>query len=170
MAIYGRWEDCAAQAGPHPGFALAFRFIEGVVSGTNKEAVRTLEALPEGETHRIDLDGDAVYATLIHRPTRLRADSQLEAHRQYADVQFVLRGREVMEVAPLTGLTLTKPYDEKDDYELYSMTDEGTKLIMNDGMCAVLFPSDAHAPLQARDGKVQANRRLVVKVRDPLAR
>ena len=168
MAIYGKWEDCAAQVGSHDGFALAFDFIRQVVDGSHP-AVATLMALNERETKRIDLDGDRVYAMLQHFPTRQRAVQQAEAHRQYADVQFVLHGHEYMEVMPLDGLTVTRPYSEDGDAALYALPADGTRLLMDDGSCAILFPSDAHAPMQSREADT-FSRRIVVKVRDPLAR
>jgi len=166
MAIYGRWDECAAQMVQHAGFARAFEFIREAVGGTG-EASRRLRLLGEGESARVDLDGDRIYAVLQHVPTRLHAP-HLEAHRQYADVQFVLHGEEFIDVASLDGLQVTKSYHEGDDYELLSFPAEPTRLFMRDGYCAVLFPSDAHAPLQARNGETRLNRRIVVKVKDPL--
>jgi biofilm protein TabA len=167
MAIYGSWQACAMQVRHHAGFETAFRFLQAVVEGEHA-AAQTLASLPEGEVRRVDLDGERVYALLQHVSTRPREQQQLEAHRQYADVQFVLRGQEVIEVAPLDGLTVTQPFDAARDVALYAMPEEGTRLLMESGSCAILFPSDAHAPLQARGGGGQANRRVVVKVRDPL--
>jgi biofilm protein TabA len=169
MALYGKLEDCAAQTAGHPGFEVAFQFLEGVVRGTH-EAAQTLAALPEGQNHRVDLDGDRVYALLQHARTRPRQDQQMEAHRDYADVQFALGDGEAMEVVPLEGLAVTRPYTAESDAELYAMPAEGSRLLMGNGTCAVLYPNDAHAPLQARDGIPQFSRRVVVKVRDPLRR
>jgi biofilm protein TabA len=169
MAIYGKWQDCAEQVGAHPGFAAAFRFLGEVVAGTH-EAAGILAALPEGEMSRYDIDGDRVYANLVHRRPRPREQQQLEAHRDYADVQFVLHGREILELTPLENLTETSAYEAESDAALFALRDESTKLLMDDGMCAVLFPNDAHAPLQARDANPQPSHRIVVKVRDPLKR
>lgn len=173
MAIYGAREDCAAQVGlgeQHPGFQLAFRFLQEVTDGTH-EAARVLADLPEGKVQRFEIDGDRVYAMLMHRPTISRDQGQMEAHRQYADVQFVLRGREVMEVAPLAGLTAKTEYNVEKDAQLFHLPEDGagTKLLMDDQSCAVLFPSDAHSPMQARDGDPRLSRRVVVKVLDPFA-
>ena len=169
MALYGKLEDCAAQTASHPGFKIAFEFLEGVARGTH-EAARRLAELPEGQNARVELDGERVYALLQHARTRPRENQQMEAHRNYADVQFALEDVEAMEVVPLDGLELTRPYTAESDAELYAMPAQGSRLLMGNGTCAVLYPHDAHAPLQSLDGSPRPSRRVVVKVRDPLQR
>jgi YhcH/YjgK/YiaL family protein len=169
MAIYGKWDECAAQVGPHAGFQAAFDFVRKVVDGTH-EAAGILADLPAGAAQRYDLDGDQLYAMLIHAAPKPRAEQQMEAHQRYADVQVLVSGHEAMEVAPVDGLTVTSPFDASKDAALYAMPAEASTLLMDDGDCVVLFPTDAHAPGQARGVDSQTSRRVVVKVRDPLSR
>jgi YhcH/YjgK/YiaL family protein len=163
MAVYGRWQDCAEQVAGRPGFAEAFAFVAELMAG-RQEAARLLAALPPGESRRIELDGDRLFAMLQHSSTRPRAEQQLESHRRYADVQVVVDGDELMELAPLEGLRVTAPYDASRELTFYAMPAESSRLIMRAGDCAVLFPSDAHAPLQAPGDRAGYSRRVVVKV------
>lgn len=175
MAIYGTIDTCAAQTGDRPHFAAAFSFLTAVLNGTH-HAARTLASLPEGQIERVDIAGPAgldAYALLQHPRTKARADQQAESHRQYADVQAVIDGDELLEIMPLDGLETTLPYDATKDVALYKMPSDGppsgapagSKLVMRRGLAAVLFPEDGHAPLQAPGGVPAPSKRIVVKVR-----
>jgi YhcH/YjgK/YiaL family protein len=169
MAIYGKWDDCAAQVGTHAGFQAAFDFVRQVVDGSH-EAAGILAGLAPGSAQRYDLDGDRLYAMLIHAVPKPRAEQQMEAHQRYADVQVLISGHEAMEVSPVDGLTVTTPFNASNDAALYAMPAEASTLLMDDGDCVILFPTDAHAPGQARDEGGPTSRRVVVKVLDPLSR
>jgi biofilm protein TabA len=167
MAIYGTLDVCAAQVGDRPHFAAAIAFLKGVLDGSH-EAARTIRALAPGQIERINLagpDGRDAHALLQHPNTRARADQLAESHREYADVQAVIDGDEILEVMPLAELETTQPYSAEKDVELYKMPAEGSKLILRPGLAAVLFPEDAHAPLQDPKGTPTPSRRIVVKVR-----
>ena len=75
-----------------------------------------LGSLPLG---RVDIDGDAVFANVQEYDTVPAEEKQLEAHRRYYDVQFVVSGEEVMQYAPLEGLAKVQPFDEDADFGLY---------------------------------------------------
>jgi YhcH/YjgK/YiaL family protein len=167
MTIYGTYDACAAQVGQRPYFDAAFAFLRQMRDGTHEAAGR-LAALAEGEAARIDLagpDGADLYALMQYARTRPRAEQKAESHRTYADVQAVIDGDEILEVMPLDGLETTLPYDASRDVALYTMPKDGSRLILRPGLCAVLFPEDGHAPLQAPDGIARPSRRVVVKVR-----
>ena len=163
MAVYGHWQDCASQVPPRADYAAAFEFVRQVMEGSHP-AAQWLKDLPIGETRRVDLDEDRLFVMLQHSVTKPRAEQQMETHRRYADIQVVVSGSELMELAQVDALTVTTPYDAQKELVLYAMPAPGTTLVMNDGCCAVLFPSDAHAPLLAPAGQSGSSRRLVVKV------
>jgi YhcH/YjgK/YiaL family protein len=167
MTIYGTVETCAAQVGDRPYFATALAFLSDLLGG-GSEAARTLNALGEGEMVRLNLEGPEgrdVYALLQHPRTRPRSEQQAESHRVYADVQAVVDGDEILEVMPLAGLETTRPYSAEGDAALYRMPETASRLVMRPGLAAIVFPEDAHAPMQAPDGTPRFSRRVVLKVR-----
>ena len=167
MAIYGKIDDCASQIQAHAGFAAGFAFLKAVLGGTHPAAAR-LNEVAEGTPVRIDLlgpNGEQAYAQLQHARTKPRAEQQAESHRVYADIQAVVDGEERLEVMPLDGLETTLAYDASRDLILYKMPAEASRLVMRRGVVAVLYPTDAHAPLQAPDGVSRPSRRIVVKVK-----
>ena len=61
-------------------------------------------------------------------------------------------GDEILEVMPLDGLETTREYRAEADAALYRMPETASRLVMRPGLAAIVFPDDAHAPMQAPDG------------------
>ena len=92
---------------------------------------------------RVDIDGDAVFANVQEYDTVPAEEKQLEAHRRYYDVQFVVSGEEVMQYAPLEGLAKVQPFDEDADFGLYCTPERPSSIVLRAGDVAVLAPEDA---------------------------
>ncbi len=124
-----------------------------------------LEQLPANAAEgRHAIDGDAVYAMVQRYRTRPVAEMQLEAHRRYIDIQYLLSGREVIHWAALAGLAEPrKPYDAATDAALYATTPDMTPVQLQAGQFAILFPDDAHAPCCAWGDPAEVLK-VVVKV------
>jgi biofilm protein TabA len=147
LDILPLWQRYAAL---HPRFAGAFAFLEQVT--------------PETADGRHEIDGDAVYALVQRYQTRSAAGVQFEAHRRYIDIQFMVRGREVIQWAPLASLSeVTLPYDATKDAGLFLATAGMVPVRLAAGQFAILFPDDAHAPCCAWDDPEDVLK-VVVKV------
>ena len=70
--------------------------------------------------------------------------SNAEAHRNYLDIQYIVKGKEVMGWADLADCTLEGEFNETKDVGKYSGKFE--YMTINEGMCYVAFPEDAHMP------------------------
>ena len=117
----------------NPRFAAGFAFLEKVQ--------------PDAAIGRHEIDGDSVFALVQRYQTRPVAGMQLEAHRRYVDIQYVVSGREVIHWAPLAALTqVTSPYDPVKEAGLFALTTEMVPVPLQAGHFAILFPEDAHAP------------------------
>ena len=82
------------------------------------EHIRTTD-FTHRKAGRYDLDGDNLFVILNDYETVSRKAGQLEGHRQYIDVQYMVRGTEWIGYAPLAGQTMAMDYDEADDCLLY---------------------------------------------------
>jgi len=71
---------------------------------------------------------------------------KLEAHRKHIDVQYWVSGSELMGYAPLQAQALIDPFNEDDDYGLY--TAEATFTKLEPGMFAIYFPTDLHTAVK----------------------
>ena len=131
-----------------PDFDLALDFL-------NRDDLASIEP------GRYELDGDRVFALVQEYPTRPAEQAVWEAHHRYADVQFIVAGRELMGHAPLASMTESQAYDESKDVVFFE--GEGPLLPFGTGMFAVFFPQDVHMPGVA-DGEPGPVRKVVVKV------
>lgn len=116
-------------------------------------------ALSDG---RYEIDGDAVYALVQRYATAEAGEPKFEAHRKFIDVQYVAAGEEVLGWAPLAEMVLSEPYDPAKDV-CFGRACLWTPLRLGEGMFAVLWPEDAHAPRLAA-GKPCHVTKIVVKV------
>ena len=122
----------------HPAFKDVFTFI--------KE--KNLSELSLG---RHDIDGDRLFCVIEKRQGRTRAESRLEAHRKYIDIQYVISGNDEMGWKPTSDCKIIgMPYDEKKDVMIFK--DEPVSWTnVPAGSFVIFFPEDSHAPLVGRE-------------------
>ena len=66
------------------------------------------------------------------------------AHKKYIDVQFILKGSELMGYAPFKGQEIVSEYNEEKDVILFSGNKSFFKIEY--GMFAIFFPYELHMP------------------------
>ena len=119
-----------------------------------------LATLPLGRT---TIDGDEVFANVQEYDTVPALDKQMEAHRRYYDVQFVVSGEELIQYAPLEGLTEIGSFDTESDFGMYATPADCSNLVVRAGQLAIFAPEDAHKP-GCSLGASKPVRKIVVKV------
>lgn len=72
-------------------------------------------------------------------------EGDFEVHRKYIDVQIILEGSEEFAWQPLSGLSVTVPYDPEKDVEFLKGTREHV-FLASAGMFYAVFPEDGHKP------------------------
>ena len=95
-----------------------------------------------------------------------RATGEYESHEKYLDIQCVISGQEIIEVAPLDGLEVIQELDQVSDCALYAGTVAGEQFINRPGRFAVVGPADAHMPGVAV-GSPEQVKKAVFKIRVP---
>lgn len=126
-------ENAAIYAGLRKELSDAFGFL----------AQPGLAKLPQGR-HEI-IDG-RIYALIDHAHGRKVEDGELEGHRKYIDIQYVVSGDESMGWSPRAGLVNSKEYDAGRDLEFFKGEPESIMRVPP-GSFAIFLPSDAHLPL-----------------------
>jgi YhcH/YjgK/YiaL family protein len=125
------------------------------------EYLRTFDpSTPDG---KVPVQGDDVYAVVQSYIPTPASERPFEAHRKYADIQYVVSGEELIQYCPLAALAETKAYVDANDFALYKGPDD-FPLFMTAGTFAILLPQDGHKPgcLWRDAGKVK---KVVMKVR-----
>lgn len=121
-----------------------------------------LTTLPLG---RFDIDGEDVFANVQEYDTVPASKKNMEVHRRYYDVQFVVEGVEILQYAPLHGLTSVETFDDVSDCGFYETPPMCSNIILRAGDLVVLAPEDAHKPGCAPGEESSLVRKVVVKVR-----
>ena len=111
---------------------------------------------------RIELDGTRLYAMMQSYETKVE-NTTPEAHRKYADIQYLVRGEELIGVAPLA--TMKEEVEARPDSDIWFYHGKTHPLPIGNGYFMVLFPEDVHAPCVAVDGQPAPVLKCVVKVR-----
>lgn len=120
--------------------------------------------LNELELKRYDIDGDDLYAVVSEYLTKNEEDARYEAHKKYIDIQYVIKGSELIGVAPLSQKQdLLQAFDESNDIEFFTVTGGENRLATPDRFF-IFFPDDAHRP-GLKEGENSIVRKIVVKLK-----
>lgn len=114
------------------------------------------------ETGRYEIDGQDVFALVSEYDSKDPQECRLEAHQTFADIQYIVSGREAIGYAILNNQDIMDPYTPEKDIVFF--TGETTPLILEAGMFAVFFPQDVHRPCMQIDGPEKV-KKVVVKVK-----
>ena len=121
------WKDIKKYAALLPGIDEAF------------DAVNALTEYEDKKNYPLS-DGNRFFIAL--GPTK--APDVAEAHRKYLDIQYIVKGKEVMGWADLAECEPVGEFNETKDVGKYS--GEFTYITIPEGYCYVAFPEDAHMP------------------------
>ncbi|MCI7262941.1 MAG: YhcH/YjgK/YiaL family protein [Clostridium sp.] len=87
-----------------------------------------------------------------------------EAHEKYVDIQYMIQGKEQIDIAPAEKMEVEEPYNADRDVVFFKEPEQATHVVLTDGGYAVLYPADSHKP-GLRVGKAAKVRKIVGKVR-----
>jgi YhcH/YjgK/YiaL family protein len=114
--------------------------------------------LPPGK-HPVD--GENVFALVLHIETKPKKGAFWEAHRRYIDVQYLFEGAERMGRADIGMLKPCAEYDAEKDFQ--KLKGKGDFFTVPTGTFVVFWPNDAHMPdLAVQEPKPV--KKVVVKV------
>ena len=113
-----------------------------------EEAVALVENLKTMEPGVYPLENGG--RVMVQRGTTVPAQGgEPEAHRKFLDIQYIVKGQEVVGWAPVETLIPTVPFSEEKDVGFYTGHCEFMRI--GEGYCYVVFPEDAHMPSRHLD-------------------
>ena len=121
------WKDIKKYASMLPGIEEAFDAVNALTEYENKKTY------PLSDNNRFF---GAVGTT--------KAPDVAEAHRKYLDIQYIVKGKEVVGWADLAACEIQGEFNEAKDVGMFSGPYE--YLTINEGICYVAFPEDVHMP------------------------
>ena len=101
---------------------------------------------------QIDIDGKNLFVRVMQYTPKPANENKFETHHIYADLQYVVSGVELMQIAPIESLTSLGKYDPKEgDYEFFELcrgliNQTPTDLVVCAGDFTVFYPGEAHRP------------------------
>lgn len=96
------------------------------------------------ENGKYEIDGENIFVSVQDYNTKPQSEGKFEAHRQYADIQFIIKGEEklgftnVRDCKPLTN------YDSQND--IVFLEGNGDFTTAKQGDFLIFYPQDAHMP------------------------
>jgi len=148
--ILDRIDNTCLYIGLNPGFDKAFEVLRD-------------KFLAKKEDGKYAVDDEKIYYTIQRYTTKPLNEGNLEAHRKYIDIQFLLAGVELLGYAPLKGLTTAEEYNLQKDIAFFNTPKEITKVKLEPGLFCILFPDDAHLPCRQLAGPTEV-RKVVIKI------
>ena len=115
--------------------------------------------------NRYEIDGKNVYANVTEYTTIPWEEAKYESHRDYTDIQYMIRGTETMTYAPVDALNVKVPYNEEKDCVLYDNANPGLKVVVGAGEYMIFQPWDGHKP-KAADGEPAPIKKVIVKIKE----
>lgn len=94
------------------------------------------------ETGSHPIDGDELFVNIVEYETTTPENRFWEAHRQYLDLHFMLRGPEQIDVNFIDNMA-QKEFVEKDDF-LPLEGEPNSHVVLNAGDFLLCYPADAH--------------------------
>ncbi len=130
---------------------------------------KTFSFLNENDLAKLDvkkhiLDGDNLIVAVSEYTTRNEEDARFEAHLNYIDLQYVVSGKEIISVTPLSmQKDIVKPYDHVKDV-VFMTVKQAKDIKASPEKFFLFFPDDIHRPM-LKDGENTRVRKVVVKIK-----
>lgn len=103
--------------------------------------------------------GDEVYASVTEAPSNKKDDVKWESHKNYVDLQYLIKGQETIGVADTSKSTIIKPYSP----DVINYQADGSYYTAGQGQFFLFFPNNAHRPTILVDG-YPIVKKIVIKI------
>lgn len=119
--------------------------------------------LKEMKDGRYDI-AEGVFANVQSLKTKNKTEKKWEAHKDYIDIQYVIKGEECMGYGILEDFKkVVVPYDKEKDIEFL----DGEKfnyINVNENDFVIFYPNDVHAPMLSVKEDVGI-KKVIVKIK-----
>ena len=110
------------------------------------------------------LDGENIFVNGVNYTSEAKPRGQLEAHRKYIDVMYVVEGEERFYYKPFSECAhVTMPYSAEKECALAQIDADAAQVRFSAGQFLIFFPQDAHLAAQLWDEPCKV-RKFIAKV------
>ena len=118
--------------------------------------------LPDGE---IAIEGRQLFVRIMSYTPKPASENKFEAHRIYADLQYMAQGAEIMQTARMDDLVPLTEYDPAGDHLFFKTSAATSYFIVKAGEFSVFYPNQAHRPSCAYEAYKGPVKKLVFKIK-----
>ena len=114
------------------------------------------------ENGKYQIDGDDIFVSVQDYNTKPESEGKFEAHKKYADIQFIIKGEEKIGYTNIKNCTPTTFYDDAND--IMFLDGKGDFITAKKNTFLIFMPQDAHMPCISIDASKYV-KKAVVKVK-----
>ena len=111
---------------------------------------------------KYEIDGENLFYLVQRYKTKKASEAKFEAHKNYIDIQAIIKGKEIIGFEYIDNLKEVVPY--KEDVHFFATPEDYTEIELTEGMFAILYPGEAHMPLCDYDRQNDVLK-IVVKIK-----
>lgn len=108
---------------------------------------------------------DFFYYSIQEYNTKPITECKIEAHRKYVDIQYIIKGKELIRTANINTLDSATTYNEEKDCIFYNESSILAKTELSEGSYAVFLTDTAHQPGIAVNNTPSPVKKCVGKVK-----
>lgn len=112
---------------------------------------------------KTELDGENLFASIAEYFPKKREEVRYESHQKYIDIQYVIKGAEIMGITTREKVAVDEEYNEEKDIVFYK-SESGDYRLATPRNFLVFFPDDMHRPSVSTGDSVLV-KKVVVKVK-----
>ena len=112
---------------------------------------------------RYDIDQTSYYM-IQEYTTKNKLECRLESHRDYVDVQWIIKGREEIDTVSIANLVIEEEYNSEKDVMFWKRPMRMQKNILGPNSYVVLYPENAHMPCIEVENPMQI-KKIVIKIK-----
>lgn len=120
-----------------------------------------LETLPVGE---YKIMGSDVYAIVSEYEPRKIEDCMFESHKKYIDIQYVIKGKELIGLTTIDKVQPKVEYDKQKDIAFYTSDKKAEYETATPDNYFVFFPENLHRPSIQKEAGLKV-KKIVIKLK-----
>lgn len=150
--VIDRLDHAAQYAGLGRGIETVLRWFQAYQDDGSDLPARTV------------LEPEKIFINGVNYTTQEKPQGELEAHKRYIDVMYVVEGEELFFYKPFSEVSsVSMPYDPEKECALAQIDEDAARIRFSAGHFLVFFPQDGHLAAQLWDKPAKV-RKFIAKV------
>lgn len=112
---------------------------------------------------KTELDGEKLFASVAEYFPKQREEVRYESHEKYIDIQYVIKGEEIMGITTRDKVSAYEAYNEEKDIAFYK-SENGDYRHATPANFLIFFPEDMHRPSISTGDSVWV-KKVVIKLK-----